>query len=237
MIVLIISLATILTFVTWMLIDRAIIRVPLGILSLLILAGSIWQLTDHFVNHTGMKITTKTSTKTIYTAGDTSATYGVLITKEIGTDSGNYVLVYRDKTTDTDSSAHFIPDTDNPVEASKVTTNYQLTDSKNATVTTVTKRYTWDSDLAEWLYGFAGEEGEVVSKTITAKVPEKTWLVLTDKQAEKLKTLIPQIQAKAKAQAAANPTATAALQALAKTNPELYAEQQIKMIKSALNIK
>lgn len=95
MIILIIALATILTFVTWMLIRPKALRYILGLLSLALLFASVWMLTDHFINHTGMTIETKTKTREIYSAGDSKAPFGLMIYKEIGTHSSNNVLVYR----------------------------------------------------------------------------------------------------------------------------------------------
>ncbi|WP_032797214.1 DUF4811 domain-containing protein, partial [Streptococcus sobrinus] len=58
MMILIIALATLATFVSWMLISKASLRYLLGILSMAILGLSVYFLTDHFLNHTGMKVET-----------------------------------------------------------------------------------------------------------------------------------------------------------------------------------
>ncbi len=42
-----------------------------------------------------MKEVTSAKTKEIYTAGETNAPYGMMIKAEIGKDTNNYVLVYR----------------------------------------------------------------------------------------------------------------------------------------------
>lgn len=234
MIVIIIALATVLTFSSWSYITSVMLRIVCGLASLFLLAFSIWLLTDHFVNHTGLVVKSETKTSAIYTAGDVTVSYGVLITKEIGTSSGNYVLVYRDKTSEKEATAHFVPDTSQVTTAIKKKTTYKTTTGNKAYLKTVTKRYRWQSKLDEWLFGFAGEAGELVSQKRTAYVPEKTWLVLTDKEAEKLEQLLPQLKEQAKSQQAANPQAYQALQALAKSNPEEYAAKQIEMIKKAL---
>lgn len=174
MIILIIALATILTFVTWMLIRPKALRYILGLLSLALLFASVWMLTDHFVNHTGMTIETKTKTREIYSAGDSNAPFGLMIYKEIGTHSSNNVLVYRTDLNQKEAKAHFVPNTKEVTSAVKKSASYQLADVKKATVTTKTKRYVWKDSLSKLLYGFAGENGELISQKSVAKIPRKT---------------------------------------------------------------
>lgn len=237
MIILVIALATILTFVTWMLIDNNVLRYVLGILSIIFLGWSVYILTDHFVNHTGMEVKSKTTTKQVYSAGSSSVPYGMVITKEVGKTSGNYVLVYKDKSSDKKASAHFIPNTKNVTEAVKKSASYKTANVKKATVKTTTKRYIWKSDFYESLFGFAGEEGDLVSKKSVLTVPKDTWLVLSQSQAKKLQTLVPKLKAQSQAQMKANPQAAKAMMTLAKTNPDKYAAMQVQTIKKALNIK
>ena len=77
MIILIIGLATLATFGSLMLLSSKALRYGLGLLSLLVLAGSVYLLTDHFVNHTGMTVENRVVTQKIYTAGDSKLPYGV----------------------------------------------------------------------------------------------------------------------------------------------------------------
>ena len=79
MILFLIIISTILSFITWMYIQKTGLRYLLGSLSLLLLLASTFILTDHFVNHTGMKTETKVTEKAIYTAGDTKAAFGLLL--------------------------------------------------------------------------------------------------------------------------------------------------------------
>lgn len=231
MIIIIIALATILTFVTWTLISKTIPRVIWGTISIIFLIWSIFFLTDHFVNHTGMKIQTQKTTQSIYTAGEPAAAYGTLIYKNIGKSK---ILIYRDKLTDQKASTHFIPDKKNITTAIKKMATYKVYSGKKAYLTTVTKRYIWKSKLYELLFGFAGEKGTLVSQLSTVKIPEKTWLILDDSQAKKLQRLAPLMQEKAKKQLQANPQMAQELQKLAKSNPDLYAEKQIETIKNIL---
>lgn len=235
MIIAIISLATIAVFASWMLIDKPQLRTSLGLLSLLVFTGSIAMLTNHFVNHTGMTITTKTQTKEIYSAAGTSSPFGLLIQKEVGSKSGNYVLVYRDKVSDKEATAHFIPKKGEPTEAVKQKVIYKQANVDKATLTTVTKRYTWTSDWAKLLYGFGGEDKELVSRHITATVPNDTWLVLTKEKADQLPKITKQLQEEATKVAQANPKAAAEMQKMAKENPKAMLIKQVEALKKALN--
>ncbi|HFZ4960326.1 TPA: DUF4811 domain-containing protein [Streptococcus agalactiae] len=237
MIILIIALATILTFVTWMLIRPKALRYILGLLSLALLFASVWMLTDHFVNHTGMTIETKTKTREIYSAGDSNAPFGLMIYKEIGTHSSNNVLVYRTDLNQKEAKAHFVPNTKEVTSAVKKSASYQLADVKKATVTKKTKRYVWKDSLSKLLYGFAGENGELISQKSVAKIPRKTWLVLTKEQSEHLESAAAKLKEQMTLQAKVNPVKAMEIKTLAKTNPEAYAEMQVKALKEALNIK
>ena len=233
MIIVIIALATLATFSSWMLLSSKALRYGLGILSLIVLGGSVYLLTDHFVNHTGMTIETKTMTQKVYTAGDSKLPFGVLVYQELGSKSDSKVLVYRTKQAEKDAKPHFVPDTKHATEAVKKAATYQLADVKEAQVKTTTKRYVWKSKTAKLLYGFGGESGELVSQKSVIQVPKDTWLVLSKEQSEKL----PDIAKKMQAQLAADPAKAQAAQALAKANPQAYAEIQVKALKQALNIK
>ena len=79
MIILIIALATIAVFISWLLIKKPLLRVSLWLLSLLIFAGSITMLTNHFVHHTGMTIKTTKQTRDIFSAAETGTPFGLLM--------------------------------------------------------------------------------------------------------------------------------------------------------------
>lgn len=108
---------------------------------------------------------------------------------------------------------------------------------KKATVTTKTKRYVWKDSLSKLLYGFAGENGELISQKSVAKIPRKTWLVLTKEQSEHLESAAAKLKEQMTLQAKVNPVKAMEIKTLAKTNPEAYAEMQVKALKEALNIK
>ncbi|WP_242258555.1 DUF4811 domain-containing protein [Streptococcus thoraltensis] len=231
MIIVIIILATVAVFASWMLVEKPVLRCLAGSLSLFVFVGSIAMLTNHFVNHTGMSVKTSEKTKEIYSAAGADSPFGLLIKKEVGSDSNNYVLAYRDKPSDKDATAHFIPKTDEPTEAVKQRVTYKEADVDKATVTTITKRYTWKSDFAKLLYAFGGEDGELISREVTATVPKDTWLVVTKNQADKLPDIAKKLQDE---NAKANPKAAAALQKLAKENPQAVVAKQVEDLKTAL---
>ena len=137
------------------------------------------------------------------------------------------------KQADKDAKPHFVPDTKHATEAVKKTATYQLAGVKEAQVKTTIKRYVWKSKTAKLLYGFGGESGELVSQKSVVQVPKDTWLVLSKEQSEKL----PDIAKKMQAQLATDPAKAQATQELAKSNPQAYAEMQVKALKQALNIK
>ena len=123
------------------------------------------------------------------------------------------------------------------ISAVKKSASYQLADVKKATVTTKTKRYVWKDSLSKLLYGFAGENGELISQKSVAKIPRKTWLVLTKEQSEHLESAAAKLKEQMTLQAKVNPVKAMEIKTLAKTNPEAYAEMQVKALKEALNIK
>ncbi|MGT2888017.1 DUF4811 domain-containing protein [Streptococcus didelphis] len=234
MIILLIALATILTFVTWMLIKPAVLRLTLGILSLVFLVASVAFLTDHFVNHTGMGEKTLTQTKQIYSAGDLKAPFGLVIYQKAGTKSDHHILVFRDKPSQKEAQPHFIPDKKNINQAIKKTARYQLTDSDTASLTTKTNRYVWKSNFYKLMFGFGDEEGELISQEAILNVPKDTWLVLDKKEASQLKNLAKQLQEKQATQAQANPEKALELKTLAQKNPKAFAKMQVEALKQAL---
>ncbi|WP_019785059.1 DUF4811 domain-containing protein [Streptococcus sobrinus] len=237
MMILIIALATLATFVNWMLISKASLRYLLGILSMAILGLSVYFLTDHFLNHTGMKVETTTTTQQIYSAGDPSQAYGMIIYKNLGTKTDNKVIIYRNQKDDKKATSHFVPDKKDAIEAVKKSADFELADVKQAQVKTTTKRYVWKSQTAKRLYGFGGENKELVSQKSVVQLPKKTWLALTPDQAKKLSSVAGQMKEQMESQMAANPQQARQIQELAQSDPQAYAQMQVKMIKEILKIK
>lgn len=83
--------------------------------------------------------------------------------------------------------------------------------------------------------GFGGEDKELVSRHITAAVPNDTWLVLTKEKADQLPKITKQLQEEATKVAQANPKAAAEMQKMAKENPKAMLIKQVEALKKALN--
>ncbi|MDR2832897.1 MAG: DUF4811 domain-containing protein [Streptococcaceae bacterium] len=232
MILLFIALFTVLSFVGFMYIDKKVTRNIVGGLSLALLVVSVAGLIYHLSTHWGMKEVTKTTEQQVYTAGDTKAAFGLMIDQEIGTQSGEYVFVYRDKPSDAKPIAHFTPDEKHITDAVKKSATYKMTSDNQAKVVTKTTTYAYSSDLMKMMFGIGDEEGTLVSEKSTVYVPQKTWLLLNTEQAKELESKAADL----KKAAIANPEQTAKMQQLAKTDPEKYAQLQVEQIKKLLNI-
>ncbi|MEG1486833.1 DUF4811 domain-containing protein [Lactococcus sp.] len=223
MILFIIILVVILMIVGFFYIKGSTGNILGGIATLLLLL-SMFGLIYHDNNHWGMKEVTKTTQTTIYSAAGSTQPFGMLLTQAFGTNSGNYILMYKAQADDSKTTVNFIGNvkmmntsdkaatsmmktwisdemSKNVVESSKKKANYQLVENaKNAKLVTKTTTYQWDNNFAKFLFGIGGESGELIQKEITAKVPKETWLVLTPEQAQQLQKLAPEFEAKQKAQ-------------------------------------
>lgn len=200
MIILIIAFFVITTFVSFFYIRPRGLRLFFGSLSLLLLAGSLVMITANFTHHWGMNEVTTTRAQKIYTAGPTTASYGMLIKHEIGNGSGNYVFVYRSKQDDKAPQAHFVPDRKNIIDAVKKTAIYRTSSRVNhAEVRIHTTHYQFSSTWARLLFGIGGGNNELQREIIVVVVPSDTWLVITPNQAKELEQRAPQLEAQQKA--------------------------------------
>ncbi len=208
-----------------------------GSLSMLLLALSMIALAYHDQTNWGMKEVTTTSTHQIYTAGDKTAPYGLMIKAEIGQNTGNYVLVFRNNANSAKPDTNFEPNQNNIVESVKKSATYQLTDTTTAKVQTTTTRLEFSSNLMKLLFGIGGEQNTLVKQHSVVSVPQDTWLVLTQSQVETLTKKAPQMQAQMEAELKANPAKALQLAELQKSNPKEYAKMQVEQIKQLLGIK
>ncbi|MDR0298077.1 MAG: DUF4811 domain-containing protein [Streptococcaceae bacterium] len=231
-----------------------------GTLAAVLLALSMLGLIYHDTDHWGMKQVTTTTTREIYSLSGSDAAYGLLVKSEIGTDSSNYMFMYKSATDDTKATVNFVGNTKNvdmtsktatnsvsswvkdilkneTVETSKKSATYAQGDFAQAQITTQTTRWEWDSALAQAIFGVGGEQGDLVSEKVTVDVPKDTWLVLTTAQVQKLESSAAALKAAAEKQAQADPQAALAMQTLAKTDPSAYAKLQVAQIKQFLGLK
>lgn len=245
MIILILSIFTILTFYGFMFIKNRFASILVGGISIIILAVSTLGLTLHMTNNWGMKEVTTTTKTPIYTAGETSASFGMLIKSEIGKSSGNYVFVYRQNKDDKNAKPHFVPDQKHIVNAVRKSATYKMVDSSTAQVVSTTTKREFSSNLMKMLFGIGDENNELVKQTNVVEVPKSSWIVLTADQAKELGTKMAAAQKEqqaaiqkqlAEVPAAARPAAEAQIKAkqeAAMSNPETM----IAQIKEILNIK
>lgn len=224
------------TFFGFMFIPNRLARWLVGSFCFLLLVASVTMLTLHIKDSWGMKEVTTATSQRIYTAGDKTAPYGVLIKSEIGKNTNNYVFVYRQNKTSDKPEANFKPDEKHISEAIKKTATYELVADTKAMVTTQTTRRVWSSNFYKSLFSVGGEENELVKQHATISVPKNTWLVLTQDQVKKLSQEAPVMKKQMAEQVAADPQKEAQLAALQKANPTAYAELQVKQIKQLLGI-
>ncbi|HCN74503.1 DUF4811 domain-containing protein [Pseudolactococcus plantarum] len=236
LIILLVIIFMIGTFFGFMFIQNRLARWLVGGVCFLLLAGSVAMLTLHIKDNWGMKKVNTATSRRIYTAGEKSAPYGVLIKAEIGKDTNNYVFVYRHDKTSDKPEANFKPDEKNIVEAIKKTATYELVDENKAMVTTYTTRRVWASNFYKLLFSVGGEQNELVREHSVVSVPKNTWLVLTQDQAQKLKQEAPAMQKQMTEALKANPQKAAELTGLQTSNPAAYAALQVKQMKQLLGI-
>lgn len=202
MIIIIVAVFLVLTYLSWFFIQSRILRWICGVLTLLLLFASLVLMTGNFAWHWGMKEVTHTKTQKIYTAGEITAAYGILVKHEIGNASGNYVFVYRTDQNQKKVGEHFVPDEHQVLTAVKKTATYQIVSTGDASVKTVTTQRVFSSDLMKLLFGVGGGNHELVQEKSVISVPKDSWMVVTDQQAKELTEKAPELKAQAQLKAA-----------------------------------
>ena len=185
MIIIVLAVFAVLTYISWFYIKSAPTRLVMGLISFALLGATVLLLTANIKSHYGMKNVTTTTEKTIYSAGGSKSPAGMLITQELGTKSGNYVMIYADSE-DGKAKPHFVPNKKNMAEAINKKATYKTADVDKATVKTVTTRREWKNDFFKWLLDFGGEGHSLVKQTSTVTVPKNTWVVLSAQQAKQV---------------------------------------------------
>ncbi len=87
------------------------------------------------------------------------------------------------------------------------------------------------------MFGIGGEEGQLVQEISTIKIPEKTWLLLTEAQADKLVKSQADLMKQQAAELKADPEKALALEKLKKVKPKSYSELMVSQLKTFLGIK
>lgn len=189
----------------------------LGMISGLIFVGSTLMITANFHEHWGMKQVTTTKTQKIYS---TSSQMQLALYQPVGTSGKDNVYIYQTKPRQK---------TPQHTQANEFTTNRLiLTDSDQATLTVKETRWRFKNDFYKVLFAGSKMDRKLVSRTNTFRYP-KTFVKISVKQAQALKS--PAAQAQLKAQAAAY--VTARVQAAKQQNPNLTEAQLQKLTQQA----
>ncbi|PCS00896.1 DUF4811 domain-containing protein [Lactococcus fujiensis] len=236
MIIIILAILVLLTFYSFIFIENKTVRWVAGIISFVLLLTTVIGLTYQITDKWAMKEVTSAKTKEIYTAGETNAPYGMMIKAEIGKDTNNYVLVYRNDEKSKKPDSNFVPDQNHIIETLKKTATYKIAAVKTASVTTTTTRRVFKNDFWKLIFGVGGEQNELVKQHSVVTVPKDTWLVLTQDQVKKLTEEAPAMQAKMEAALKADPEKAMQMAALQKSDPVAYAKLQVEQIKQLLGI-
>lgn len=189
----------------------------LGMISGLIFVGSTLMITANFHEHWGMKQVTTTKTQKIYS---TSSQMQLALYQPVGTSGKDNVYIYQTKPRQK---------TPQHTQANEFTTNRLVwTDSDQATLTVKETRWRFKNDFYKVLFAGSKMDGNLVSRTNTFRYP-KTFVKISVKQAQALKS--PAAQAQLKAQAAAY--VTARVQAAKQQTPNLTEAQLQKLTQQA----
>lgn len=92
---------TLCVFVSWLLIPHKVTRYILGYISTVALLLMIIGITANMTHHWGMEKKVVTSDKKeIYSAGSKDSPVNMLIANEMGKNSNNYIMVYKNHSDD-----------------------------------------------------------------------------------------------------------------------------------------
>lgn len=189
MIIWVIFILLILMVLAWTLIPNKGLKIIAGVALAIAMTGATTLLTLTLKDHYGMRQVTTIKQKKVYSAGGDKSPAGVLITTKIGPkDKKHMVLVYQD-TKKGKAKAHFIPKQKHITESIKRESYYKKANVKKAKLVTKTTRWRWKSGPYKFWFNL-GQDNELVKETNSLMVPKDTWLVLSAKQAKKLKTLM-----------------------------------------------
>ena len=189
----------------------------LGMISGLIFVGSTLMITANFHEHWGMKQVTTTKTQKIYS---TSSQMQLALYQPVGTSGKDNVYIYQTK-----------PRQKKPqhTQANEFTTTRPpRPPSDQPSLTVKETRWRFKNDFYKVLFAGSKMDGNLVSRTNTFRYP-KTFVKISVKQAQALKS--PAAQAQLKTQAAAY--VTAKIQAAKQQNPDLTEAQLQKLTQQA----
>lgn len=171
-----------------------------AITSALFFGLSILLLVLNMGTHLGLTKTTNNNRQTIR---PTSTSQGVqlLVYQPLGTTNNERVYVYNG------DQKSPLPGKWGLAKTTRVASSVTTTNAKHATLTLTTTKYTYQNQLAKVLFAIPGTKLATTQQVAHFTVP-KSWLVLSSKQATRLK------------QAAANPTNQATLKTRYRPRPK-----------------
>lgn len=186
-----------------------------AITSALIFGLSILLLVLNMGTHLGLTKTTNNNRQTIR---PTSTSQGVqllvyqpLVYQPLGTTNNERVYVYNG------DQKSPLPGKRGLAKTTRVASSVTTTNAKHATLTLTTTKYTYQNQLAKVLFAIPGTKLATTQQVAHFTVP-KSWLVLSSKQATRLK------------QVAANPTNQATLKTQATTYVTAHVQSDLKAL-------
>ncbi|HAT55237.1 MAG TPA: DUF4811 domain-containing protein [Lactobacillus sp.] len=213
------------------------------LLSIIVLCGSLFMITQNDHNHFGMHKVTTTTTKRIYSASGSSANgVNMVLYQNIGSKGTENVQIYATKA-DQKKPGH--------TQADEFTTNKIKKASGNkATLKTTETRWEYKNHTAKVWFGVAKSHHKLTKRVNTFYLPS-SWLHLSTTQAKQLKSQMAKMQTpqaktqmkqqaeayvKGKLQAAAmkDPSIATDKAKQAKLSKQYAAEFQSQLIKKAV---
>ncbi|ADC86565.1 DUF4811 domain-containing protein [Staphylococcus lugdunensis] len=185
----ILIILTIALFASWLLIPQKLSRYIIGSIVTFLFVVQIIGIVANMTHHFGMqKETIHESEKRIYSAANSKSPAQMLIANEIGNNSNNYVMVYKDNKDDTKATAHFKPKTtkEDISESTKKQAYYETSNDDNATLKNTKEYWVWKNKYYRYLFDFGKEDKELIKETSVVTVPDDTWVVLNAQEAKKL---------------------------------------------------
>ncbi len=156
-------------------------------INLILLLLAVILLIMNFYSHLGMKKVAYYKNSEIYSVNNKTPN-GIMIAKEIGTESNNYVLIYKDSIKDNKPKVYGEPNKKNIIKSFNKINTYKYTNKNSVKgyVSTKIVKWEWKNNLYQALFSIGGLKNTLYKYTKTVKIPRKTWIVLTPKQAKEL---------------------------------------------------
>ena len=217
MIILIMFGAAIAIFASIMFIEVKTPQLILATLCGLLFVGATFVMTLNYSHHFGMHKVTTTTSRTIYSASN--STMPLALYQPVGTSSQDNVYIYNVKPRQK---------TANHTQADEYTTSkIKWTNETTPKLVTTETRWRYNNNFFTVLYMWSGMDGNLVKRTNTLEYP-RTYVKITVKQANRLKKLAQSpaaMQAQASAQQQGKTAVASTVQATLAKNPHMTAQQ------------